>query len=45
VTAGELVTQSEGTTIVLALVNGAQLVLLAWIASRGTRRRRDDRRR
>ncbi len=38
-----LVQQSEGLTLVLAFQNSVQVVLLAWIASRGTRRRRGDR--
>ncbi len=35
--------QSDELTVLLALVNMLQLVLLAWIASRGTRRRANDR--
>jgi hypothetical protein len=35
--------QSDLTTVLLALVNLVQVVLLAFIASRGTRRRRSDR--
>ncbi len=38
----QLLQQSEGLQIVLAFQNSVQVVLLAWIASRGTRRRRGD---
>ncbi len=34
---------SEGLTLALAVLNVIQTGLLAWIASRGTRRRRQDR--
>ncbi len=39
----ETVVQSDGAAVALAVVNAAQLVLLAWIASRSNRRRRGDR--
>jgi hypothetical protein len=42
VTASEAVAQSEALTLGLAALNVAQTALLAWIASRGTRRRRGD---
>ncbi len=41
-TASEAVAQSEALTLGLAVLNVAQTALLAWIASRGTRRRHGD---
>jgi hypothetical protein len=43
VSIAQAATAATGIDVLLAVVNGVQLVLLAWIASRGTRRRRSDR--
>jgi hypothetical protein len=37
-----VVTNPSWSDVALVLINSAQIVLLAWIASRGRRRRRQD---